>query len=90
MPGGGHVLAGLGQLLRGIFVKQFDEHGFVFFSNYERRKGRELAANPRAALLFYWDPLGRQVRIEGPVARTRAGFVKSRWRTIRILSVTSQ
>ena len=60
----------------------FDEDGFVFFSNYESRKGRELAANPRAALLFYWDPLGRQVRIEGPVERVSAAesaeYIRSR------------
>ncbi len=43
--------------------------GFVFFTNYDSRKGGELAANPRAALLFHWPPLGRQVRVEGPVER---------------------
>jgi len=58
--------------VRMVLLKGFDEHGFVFFSNYESRKGRELAANPRAALLFHWDPLGRQVRVEGPVERTSA------------------
>jgi len=41
----------------------------VFFTNYESRKGRELAENPRAALLFHWEALGRQVRIEGSVQR---------------------
>jgi pyridoxamine 5'-phosphate oxidase len=55
--------------VRMVLMKAFDEHGFVFFSGYESRKGAELEANPRAALLFYWDPLGRQVRIEGPVER---------------------
>ena len=55
--------------VRMVLVKHFDERGFVFYSNYASRKGRELDANPRAALLFYWDPLGRQVRIEGPVER---------------------
>ena len=55
--------------LRMVLVKRWDEQGFVFFTGYESRKGGELADNPRAALLFYWDPLGRQVRIEGPVAR---------------------
>jgi pyridoxine/pyridoxamine 5'-phosphate oxidase len=51
---------------RMVLVKEFGptHRGFVFFSNYESRKGDELSANPRAALLFYWDPLGRQVRIE--------------------------
>jgi pyridoxamine 5'-phosphate oxidase len=56
--------------VRMVLVKAFDERGFVFHTGYESRKGFELAANPRAALLFYWDPLGRQVRIEGPVERT--------------------
>ena len=55
--------------VRMVLLKGFDEHGFVFFTGYESRKGAELAANSRAALLFYWDPLGRQVRIEGPVER---------------------
>ena len=55
--------------LRMVLLKGFDEHGFVFFTGYASRKGRELDANPRAALLFYWDPLGRQVRVEGAVER---------------------
>jgi pyridoxamine 5'-phosphate oxidase len=55
--------------LRMVLLKGFDERGFVFFTGYESRKGSELAENPRAALLFYWDPLGRQVRIEGRVDR---------------------
>jgi pyridoxamine 5'-phosphate oxidase len=55
--------------VRMVLLKGYDERGFVFFTGYESRKGGELAANPRAALLFYWDPLGRQVRIEGPVER---------------------
>jgi pyridoxamine 5'-phosphate oxidase len=54
---------------RMVLMKGFDQRGFVFFTGYESRKGRELGANPRAALLFYWDPLGRQVRIEGDVNR---------------------
>jgi pyridoxamine 5'-phosphate oxidase len=58
--------------VRMVLVKGFDERGFVFFSNYASRKGTELAENPRAALMFYWDPLGRQVRLEGPVTRTSA------------------
>lgn len=55
--------------VRMVLLKEFGERGFVFFSNYESRKGRELQANPRAALLFYWDFLRRQVRIEGEVER---------------------
>jgi pyridoxamine 5'-phosphate oxidase len=53
-----------------VLVKKADADGFVFFTNYESRKGGELAANPRAALLFHWEPFGRQVRVEGRVART--------------------
>jgi pyridoxamine 5'-phosphate oxidase len=56
--------------VRMVLLKGFDERGFVFFTGYGSRKGRELAANGRAALLLYWDPLGRQVRIEGAVERT--------------------
>jgi pyridoxamine 5'-phosphate oxidase len=56
--------------VRMVLVKQTGPNGFVFFTNYESRKGGELAANPRAALLFHWEPLGRQVRIEGRVERT--------------------
>jgi pyridoxamine 5'-phosphate oxidase len=55
--------------VRMVLLKMFDERGFVFFTNYASRKGGELIANPRAALLFHWKPLGRQIRIEGPVTR---------------------
>ena len=55
--------------LRMVLLKGVDERGFVFFTGYVSRKGAELEANPRAALLFYWDPLGRQVRIEGGAER---------------------
>ncbi|MFA7670543.1 MAG: pyridoxamine 5'-phosphate oxidase, partial [Burkholderiaceae bacterium] len=48
----------------------FDEQGFVFYTNYESRKGRELAAHPHASLLFFWQPLERQVRIEGRIEKT--------------------
>jgi pyridoxamine 5'-phosphate oxidase len=56
--------------VRMVLVKRADHDGFVFFTNYDSRKGGELTANPRAALLFHWEPFGRQVRIEGPVVRT--------------------
>ena len=79
--------------VRMVLVKGFDEGGFVFYSNYDSRKGRELAENPRAALLFYWDPLGRQVRIEGPVERTSAGesasYVRSRPRASQLSALAS-
>jgi pyridoxamine 5'-phosphate oxidase len=52
-----------------VLLKGFDERGLVFFSHYTSRKGRELEANPQAALLFHWSPLGRQVRVEGSVER---------------------
>jgi pyridoxamine 5'-phosphate oxidase len=52
-----------------VLLKGFDERGFSFFTNYESRKGQELAENPRAALVFYWGELERQVRIEGTVER---------------------
>lgn len=55
---------------RMVLLKGFDERGFTFYSNYRSRKGRELDANPRAALLFWWPPLERQVRIEGRVEKT--------------------
>jgi pyridoxamine 5'-phosphate oxidase len=57
---------------RMVLLKRVDERGFAFFSGYESRKGRELAANPNAALLFYWHSLGRQVRVEGVVERLPA------------------
>ena len=53
--------------VRMVLAKLFDEHGFTFHTGRGSRKGRELAENARGALLFYWHPLGRQVRIEGPV-----------------------
>jgi pyridoxamine 5'-phosphate oxidase len=54
---------------RMVLMKDYDRRGFVFFTNYDSRKGRELGANARATLLFYWGSLERQVRIEGRVAR---------------------
>ncbi|ACC69706.1 pyridoxamine 5'-phosphate oxidase [Paraburkholderia phymatum] len=53
-----------------VLIKGVDERGFVFFTNYESRKGQELAQNPHASLLFYWIELERQVRIEGTVVKT--------------------
>lgn len=53
-----------------VLLKGFDERGFAFYTNYESRKGRDLAANPRAALVFFWVELERQVRIEGRVSQT--------------------
>ncbi len=53
--------------VRMVLLKAFDENGFVFYTNLESRKGLELADNKRAALLFHWASLGRQIRIEGAV-----------------------
>jgi len=55
---------------RMVLLRGFDERGFCFYTNYESRKAAELAANPRAALVFWWAELERQVRIEGTVERT--------------------
>lgn len=57
---------------RMLLLKGVDEAGFVFYTNYRSRKARELDANPFAALVFYWEPLERQVRVEGKVARISA------------------
>ncbi|PLS79755.1 MAG: pyridoxamine 5'-phosphate oxidase [Chloroflexi bacterium] len=54
---------------RVVLLKGFDARGFVFYTNYESRKGRELLAHPRAALLFFWPDLERQVRVEGRVEK---------------------
>lgn len=53
---------------RAVLLRGFDERGFVFFTDYRSRKGEELAANPRGALVWLWPPAERQVRAEGPVA----------------------
>jgi pyridoxamine 5'-phosphate oxidase len=52
-----------------VLCRGIDDRGLRFFTNYDSRKGRELAANPRAALVFHWAALGRQVRLEGAVSR---------------------
>lgn len=55
--------------VRMVLLKQVDQHGFVFFTNYGSQKASELDANPQAALCFHWAVLQRQVRVSGPVAR---------------------
>lgn len=57
---------------RMVLLKEFDERGFVFYTNERSRKGRDLRQNPRAALVFHWEILRRQVRIEGDVAQVSA------------------
>ncbi len=64
-----------------VLLSSHDARGFVFHTNYRSRKGRELEANPWATLLFWWDPLGRQVRIEGPCERTAPEESDAYWRS---------
>jgi pyridoxamine 5'-phosphate oxidase len=64
-----------------VLLKGFDASGFVFFTDYRSRKGEELEANPRAALVFFWSELERQVRINGTVTRTSAKESESYFRT---------
>jgi pyridoxamine 5'-phosphate oxidase len=79
--------------VRMVLMKHYDELGFVFYSNYESRKGEDLETNPQAALLFYWEPLGRQVRIEGGARRLSreesAAYVRSRPRGSQLSALAS-
>jgi len=79
---------------RMLLLKSADENGFVFFTGYESRKGEELDANPRAALVFYWQPLGRQVRVEGTVERVpeeeSAAYFAGRPRASRLAAWASR
>ncbi len=79
--------------VRMVLCKGFDERGFSFFTNYGSRKGRELAANPRAALLFHWPELGRQVRVEGVVERLprreSEAYARGRSRESRLSALAS-
>ncbi len=78
---------------RMVLVKRADAAGFVFYTNYESRKGRELTANPRAALLFHWSELARQVRVTGTVARTTAeesaAYIRTRARGSQLSALAS-
>lgn len=79
---------------RMVLMRGMDERGIVFYTNYQSRKGGELAENPRAALLFYWPPMHRQVRIDGTVTRTTAAesdaYFQSRPAGSRISALASQ
>jgi len=66
---------------RMVLLKHADADGFVFYTNARSRKGRELAANPRAALVFHWSPLNKQVRVEGPVAEVSTAEADAYWAT---------
>ena len=67
--------------VRTVLLRALDDAGFVFFTNHDSRKGRELAANPHAALLFPWHPLGRQVIVEGPATPIDAAASDAYWVT---------
>ena len=79
--------------VRMVLMKGADEGGIVFFTNYSSRKGLELADNPRAALLFFWPSLGRQVRIEGPVTQVERAeseaYARSRPRESQLSALAS-
>jgi pyridoxamine 5'-phosphate oxidase len=66
---------------RTVLLKGINHDGFAFYTNYDSRKGRELAANPQATLLFSWHPVGRQVVVEGPVARLTPAESDAYWAT---------
>ncbi|SHE73557.1 Pyridoxamine 5'-phosphate oxidase [Kaistia soli DSM 19436] len=80
--------------VRMVLLKDFDEHGFVFYTNYESAKGRELLAQPKAALLFHWKSLRRQVRVRGPAepvpAEEADDYFKTRPRHSRLGAWASQ
>ena len=67
--------------VRMVLLRDAGGSGFAFHTNYESRKGGELKSNPRAALLFHWQPLGRQARVEGRVERMPAGESEAYFRT---------
>jgi pyridoxamine 5'-phosphate oxidase len=67
--------------VRFVLLKQIDERGFVFFTDARSRKGRELRANPRASLGFYWQAKGRQVRVEGRVENVAPAEADAYWST---------
>lgn len=67
--------------VRIVLLKGFDERGFVFYTNYHGRKGKELLSNAKAALCFYWAPIGEQVRIEGSVSKVSDAEADAYFRT---------
>jgi pyridoxamine 5'-phosphate oxidase len=79
--------------VRMVLMKSYDERGLTFFTNYASRKAAELEENPRAALLFHWPELGRQVRIEGEVERVGRGesvaYAHSRSRASQLSALAS-
>jgi pyridoxamine 5'-phosphate oxidase len=79
---------------RTLLLRTFDDSGFVFYTNYNGRKGEELAENPQAALVFYWPRLGLQIRVEGRVGKVSAresdNYFKSRPRDSQLSAWASQ
>ncbi|MDE2487089.1 MAG: pyridoxamine 5'-phosphate oxidase [Alphaproteobacteria bacterium] len=67
--------------VRMVLLKEADERGFVFYTNLESAKGRQLAGDPKAALLFHWKSLRRQVRVRGPVSPVSAAEADAYWAT---------
>jgi len=67
--------------VRIVLLRRFDERGFVFYTNYDSAKGRDLLANPRAAVTFWWQPLERQVRISGQAERVSREESEAYFRT---------
>ena len=67
--------------VRFVLLKKIDERGFVFFTDARSRKGRELRDNPRASLALYWQPKGRQVRVEGRVEEVTPAEADAYWET---------
>ena len=65
--------------VRFVLLKGIDQRGFLFFTDSRSRKGRELRANPRASLAFYWQPKGRQVRVEGHVEEVKPSEADEYW-----------
>jgi pyridoxamine 5'-phosphate oxidase len=72
--------------VRYVLLKGADDRGFVFYTNFDSRKGRELEANPKAALAFYWDKTGWQVRVEGPVTPVSPAEADRYWNTRPFIS----
>jgi pyridoxamine 5'-phosphate oxidase len=67
--------------VRVVLLKQADERGFVFYTNARSPKGQDLHANPHASAAFYWDPIGKQVRLEGRVEEVSAAEADAYWST---------
>lgn len=75
---------------RVVLCKDWSEDGFTFYTNYKSEKGQDLAANPRAGAVFFWDPLHRQVRISGAVTQTNRQVSEAYWRSRPFESQLSQ